>query len=543
MVRWLRNLFAVKPARRPRSEATGVRPRLENLEDRFMPTVTNHGGALLQHVEVQGLYLGSDFANNVTLNNQAGQLEGFLSSIVNSTYLDGLTYAGYGVGRGSYTPGKISLANLPSVIQDSDIQNYVQAYINNGTLAAPDANRLYVVFVQDNVVIQMDPSHDSTNAFLGYHGAFAGNDAFGRAIDIHYAVIAYPGGGVGNAAVQGFSTIDDLTSVTSHEICEAATDPNVGYKSLTFYDDNQGEIGDITVGHFVYVNGYAVQCVSNKNDLPITPASATSEFQESFVLVNGGYLYEHNSAGFTFLTSGIASITDQGIDVNGQAVVDVVTLGGDAYEYHDFAGFNYLGSGVKSAVAGVGVSYVLFNNGALYEYHQAVLQYGQRAYYSYIYSNVAAISAGTDKVGVNMVDIVFTNSAAYEFSDDSGFHYLGYGAATASAGRQGHSELLFQNGVAYLYYEASNQFIYLASNVHALTAGYDAQGNVMIDLVFNNGAAYEYRTNTGWMYLAYGAQNVGKAHAGVADLLFGGYDFQHTAAGFAYIGGAIAAVA
>ena len=45
---------------RPRSRFL---PTLERLEDRLVPTVTYHGGTLLPHVEVQGMYLGSDWYN------------------------------------------------------------------------------------------------------------------------------------------------------------------------------------------------------------------------------------------------------------------------------------------------------------------------------------------------------------------------------------------------------------------------------------------------------------------------------------------------
>ena len=44
-------------------------PTLECLEDRLVPTVTYHGGTLLPHVEVQGMYLGSDWYNNSTYYN------------------------------------------------------------------------------------------------------------------------------------------------------------------------------------------------------------------------------------------------------------------------------------------------------------------------------------------------------------------------------------------------------------------------------------------------------------------------------------------
>ncbi len=65
--------------------------------------VTYHGGGVLPHVEVQALYLGSDWSTNSALHNQTGQTEGFLNNIVNSSYMDMLTNAGYGVGRGTST--------------------------------------------------------------------------------------------------------------------------------------------------------------------------------------------------------------------------------------------------------------------------------------------------------------------------------------------------------------------------------------------------------------------------------------------------------
>jgi hypothetical protein len=539
MFRWLRNRYAHKPTSRPQADAAPPRPALETLEDRIVPTVVYNGGALLQHVEVQGLYLGSDWYYNSSLYNMTGQLEGFLHTVVNSSYMDALTNAGYGVGRGSAVGGRIGLVNLnPNFyLTDSAIQSDLQAYISNGGLQAPDANRLYVIFVEDNIAVRMSDGSTSQSNFLGYHGAFAGRDAFGNAADIHYAVITYPGGGVGNAAIPNSTVVDQLTEVASHEIAEAATDPNVNYRALGWYDNQQGEIGDITAGQRCYVGGYAVQRLADQNDQAMTPASATGFRPATFVLIGGGYLYEHTSAGWTFLASGIASVSDQGIDLHGRTVVDVVTAGGYAYEYHDGAGFVFLTGGARSAVAGQGASYVLLTNGYAYEHHDA------GNYWSFVWYNVSSISAGTDRLGVNMVDVVFTNGAAYERSDESGWRYLMSGVQSASAGRGGHTELLTQGGNAFVYLEAYNYLGYITSGVSQLTAGYDANGNLMIDLVFGNGAGYEYRTDSGWNYLASGIQSVSKADAGVVDILFsGGYLYTHDSGGWTFLTtGAVAA--
>ena len=59
--------------------------------------------------------------------------------------------------------------------------------------------------------------------------------------------MAYPGGWNPTAAQEGFRTnFDQLTAVTSHELAEAVTDPNVGTGQLGWYDEQlNGEIGDI----------------------------------------------------------------------------------------------------------------------------------------------------------------------------------------------------------------------------------------------------------------------------------------------------------
>src|SRR5439155_18924175 len=88
------------------------RPALESLEGRQLMTVTYHGGAVLPHVEVQGLYLGSDWLNNSSYNQQTGALDGFLGNVVNSSYTDTLTNAGYGTGRGTSSPGIIATDSI-----------------------------------------------------------------------------------------------------------------------------------------------------------------------------------------------------------------------------------------------------------------------------------------------------------------------------------------------------------------------------------------------------------------------------------------------
>jgi hypothetical protein len=435
---------------------------------------------------------------------------------------------GYGVGRGSFDSGRISLANINKsyYLTDNQLRGILQVYISNGTLKAPDPNRLYVIFVEDNVAVS-NGSGSSRSAFLGYHGAFAGVDSQGHAADIHYAVIPYPGGSVGNGTVSWESALGQMTLVASHELAEAVTDPNIGYKAEGWYDDAMnGEIGDIVVGQTVYLNGYAVQRIADRNDQAMTPAGATAATQESFVLGSNGNLYVHTGAGLTTLASGIASISDQSIDDHGQVMVDVVTTGGIAYEYHEGSGWTYLSSGVKSAKADQGVSYVLFNNGSLYEYRDADGRWW------FVDSNVLSNDAGTDRIGVNMEDEVTASGTAWERSDSSGWHYIGSGVSSVSAGQQGISDFVTTAGNAYWFNEASGITSFLGSNVAHVTTGTDQYGNYMIDVLLSSGYLYEYRVGSGWTELDGSAQSVAKGRAGLVDMVFTWGDaYDHDASG------------
>ncbi len=277
---WLQKTCVGHSARRTRrsSSSDHVAADVERLETRRLMTVTYHGGAVLASVEAQGVYLGSDWQTTSSLVTQKGQFDQFLSTIVSGKYMDTLSNAGYGVGRGTSSAGATdnTALNKTTGITDGWIQQEIQVMINANQLQKPDANRLYVVYVEPGVVIRLGADSSATS-FLGYHGAFAGKTSTGAAVDIHYAVISYPGGVNPSYSSQGFtSNFNEQTAVTSHELAEAVTDPNVNYKALGWYDDQKnGEIGDLT-RITVSFNGYVVQEVVNQNDQPMDPNGNTT---------------------------------------------------------------------------------------------------------------------------------------------------------------------------------------------------------------------------------------------------------------------------
>jgi hypothetical protein len=258
---------------RSQPRSSPVRLRVEALEDRQVPTVSFFGGNLLSHVQAQALYLGNEFSS-APANTRIATLDAFLEDVTGGPYMQALTRAGYNVGTGSAVAGATDRTSLTvgSTISDAFIRSRLQADVNSGLLQAPNANTLYVVYVEPDVAVNLGLGQGTTRqGILGYHTAFLGSD--GAAI--RYAVVVSPGGAAGNSVLpEATNALDQLTAVTSHELAEAVTDPdvnsNVNNGRLGWFDPRRGEIGDIEENNpaaFVRLaDGHLVQEVADRND-------------------------------------------------------------------------------------------------------------------------------------------------------------------------------------------------------------------------------------------------------------------------------------
>src|SRR5262249_52514363 len=76
---------------------------------------------------------------------QTAYLDGSLSRVVHTSYLDALGKAGYGVGRGTFDAGKIDPVSINKSVYltDSRLRSTLQGDISNDLLKSPDANRLF----------------------------------------------------------------------------------------------------------------------------------------------------------------------------------------------------------------------------------------------------------------------------------------------------------------------------------------------------------------------------------------------------------------
>jgi hypothetical protein len=191
--------------------------------------VTYRGGALLQHVEVSTLFMGKAWQGNTF----PDYLNHFLQDLfADGRYLANLSQysaGGYQIGNGSIVATAWDHSALPARVTDAQIRADIVAGVKAGVLAPVKADSLYVVFTAPGTVVVGSDGSDSENDFYGYHGYVTQSAIGGFA----YAVIAYP---------------DEqwrLTVTASHELAEAVTDPQVNAGTLGWYDDNNGEIGDI----------------------------------------------------------------------------------------------------------------------------------------------------------------------------------------------------------------------------------------------------------------------------------------------------------
>ncbi|HZC28601.1 MAG TPA: hypothetical protein VE269_02585 [Gaiellaceae bacterium] len=209
------------------------------------PELTYRGGPLLANVEVVAVYWGAQWRDE-PLATLAGRLDGFFDFVLTSDLVDQLAeydVEGVAIGHGTRVASSV-LDNVPTdpALTDQQLRDGLRAALP--PLPAPNPNRLYSLFLPPGVAVVMGGSR-SCQAFCGYHDAIDG--------EIFYAVLPYPGC---PGCRGGDDEFDALTSTTSHELCEAITDPVPG---TGWYDDVHGEIADICAWRTKRLGDYVVQ--------------------------------------------------------------------------------------------------------------------------------------------------------------------------------------------------------------------------------------------------------------------------------------------
>ena len=211
-----------------------------------------HGGKLLESVEVVPIYWGAFWATAAGAQ-LSTQIDGFFDFILTSSLIDLL--AEYStptmqIGRGQ----RLASVRIPNSepgtivggvrqVTDAQLQQALQGWVTDGTVPAVTPNTLYFFYLPDGTV-SVDGNTKSCQDYCGYHNHV--NQT------LFYAVEPY-------ITCQGCSfgvILDSLTKVSSHELCEAITDPALD----AWWDPNTGdEIGDICNSSTARLGNYLIQ--------------------------------------------------------------------------------------------------------------------------------------------------------------------------------------------------------------------------------------------------------------------------------------------
>ena len=284
------------------------------------------GGAVISNVKiVQVLWGSGTYVSNIT-SASAPNMGSAYTAMTNSNYIDWLdgdyqtvspspttttTKTNQHIGRGTFaSKNQISPSTGSANVNDTQIQAEINNQISSGVLPAPDANTIYMVNFPAGISISQGTSSSCVGGgFCAYHGNFVRSGVG----SVKYAVLPDMGPSSGCASGCGSSTtFNNQTSVASHELMEAVTDADVGTNSLAWYNDAQGENGDICNAQQGSITGpdgliYTVQktwsnssaaCITAKAGSPPPPPPPGG------TLTNGGF--ESGSLS-SWTTSGSAS--------------------------------------------------------------------------------------------------------------------------------------------------------------------------------------------------------------------------------------------
>jgi hypothetical protein len=246
----------------PRSRTDAIRivplhrPDLQIAAPAVAPHLVYQNGPLITSVEVFTIFWGASWQQQ-PLAGLLSQMNQFFDFVLTSGLIDQLneySVAGQTIAYGKRT-GSVTL-NTPAPaasVTDQAIQQLLQQEISkNKAFPQPSPNTLYFVFLPSGTIVVQGGS-SSCQQFCGYHDVI-GNQIF-------YAVMPFPDCA---GCVGGLTQIDALTSTSSHELCEAITDPIPGQG---WYDDANGEIGDICAWKTKNLGNYVVQLEwSNRAD-------------------------------------------------------------------------------------------------------------------------------------------------------------------------------------------------------------------------------------------------------------------------------------
>jgi hypothetical protein len=230
-------------------------PPSEDRQSQASKTLKNYGGPVLKNVQVYPIDWGGSAGIRCSSNIDSG----YTTIVASSIYTSLLTqYSSIGAGTNHATYSDTGAPTATS-LTDAQIQAELTRLINAGAVPQPGANNYYPIHFPSGRKITGSDGSQSCVQFCAYHGTYTLNG-----VNVNYGVIPDVGD-TGCAGGCGASTqCNNTTSVMSHELVEATTDPAVGLATvygppLAWYNATYGEIGDECNAQQATVSGITVQ--------------------------------------------------------------------------------------------------------------------------------------------------------------------------------------------------------------------------------------------------------------------------------------------
>jgi hypothetical protein len=217
--------------------------------------LTDHGGSEISVASFFAIYYNAAVANSAGTQGQAtlrAEVNAFVNGFSNTkNYAQSDQDANYSIvqqyGTAASNPllvwggDYVDLASPGgSTLSDSKVRSYLGSLFGAGAIGAPDASRIYGIYFPSGTRITLQGGA-SCSAFCGYHGHFSY-----QGTDVKYAVFPYTN--CRACSMPGKGIADILTIVTSHEIREAVTDPDLN----AWYDASGYEADDKCAWHNLY---------------------------------------------------------------------------------------------------------------------------------------------------------------------------------------------------------------------------------------------------------------------------------------------------
>jgi len=231
-------------------------------------TLTDHGGPQISNAGFMAIYWNAQASESRETTSGLGytylrdQVNAFVSAFSSSTNWNNRATDDYAIvqqygSRNTIAPNLQNqgyfVDSQPTVktLSDSNVRSYLASLFNAGLSGGvPSPSIIYGIYFPPGMKISLQGGV-SCSAFCGYHGHFTYNG-----VDVKYA--SFPYLNCRACSLNGLSVADMMTIVTSHEIREAVTDPDLN----AWFDGAGYEADDKCAWHNLYrmtTGSFAVQ--------------------------------------------------------------------------------------------------------------------------------------------------------------------------------------------------------------------------------------------------------------------------------------------